>query len=892
MARRRTAKPRPALLSDLPVTERTFDNGLRVLVLPRPRASVVVSDLYYPAGSVDEPPGKTGLAHFVEHMLFKGTDRFPKGQLDRLTFVGAGEVNAETGEDCTHYWFQFPRDRWELALDLEADRMRGALFDPVEVEAERHVIAEERARDLDSPAGLLDERFLTHCYHVHPYRNPVLGWPDDLCSITVEDLRGFYDRHYRPNGAVLVLAGDLEPEGTLDAVAERFAAIPSNGRHLVADPIAEPTQNERRRFELIEPDAIARGLFGWHTVPRLHDDAPALGVLADLLSCGRRSRLWDALVERGRLATYVDAAHQPSRLAGQFLVQVEAAPGVAPIRIESAIRGELDRIVRDGPTPEELSRSRHRLEAAWRWQHDDLPGLAGGLGITALWGRWTDWPAMHRAALDVAPEEVRRVASTYLRDDGLTVGWSLPRSGQSAPMPMPMSMIATEPSRARSRGIVRVEGAAPVAPSIMSSPGLPDYRPRSRLLDNGLRVITERHPGSGVVSLELAVDADSTREAVPGVAFMTGRLLEEGTDRRSAEQLAEAVEDVGGMLESGSTGASIQIRAEDLAMAVEVLADLVRRPSFPADAFDWARRRTVAELRGDRDDPSFRADLLFRGLVYGDHPYGRDARGTPRQVAGLTPEEVRDHHRRHYVPDRATLVAVGDYEPRSLHALIKRHLGDWRPGGLPRPAVPTPERSTRPRLRRVDRPGEQVHLLIGHLGVERRHPDFLPLAVLDHVFGSGPGFTDRLSAVLRDELGLAYSVSGGMTDSADRAAGLFRVYVGTGPSDVDRATRAVLDQIQSLHRGDFSDLEVAQAVHYLRGSWVFDFQTVSQRADRLVDLAYYGLPLDDPLRLPSRLARLTPDDVRRAARHHINPHALVRVAYGPIRGRAARSECA
>src|SRR4051812_9247274 len=171
MARRLNASPLPAWVGDLPVFERTLANGLKVLVLPRPAAPVVVCDLYYPAGSADEPPGRSGLAHFVEHMLFKGTERFPKGQIDRLAFVAAGQSNAETGEDSTHYWFAFPADRWELALAVESDRMRGATFDPREVEAERHVIAEERARDQESPFGRLDLSHLAASYVRHPYRN-------------------------------------------------------------------------------------------------------------------------------------------------------------------------------------------------------------------------------------------------------------------------------------------------------------------------------------------------------------------------------------------------------------------------------------------------------------------------------------------------------------------------------------------------------------------------------------------------------------------------------------------------------------------------------------------------------------------------------------------------
>jgi zinc protease len=239
-------------------------------------------------------------------------------------------------------------------------------------------------------------------------------------------------------------------------------------------------------------------------------------------------------------------------------------------------------------------------------------------------------------------------------------------------------------------------------------------------------------------------------------------------------------------------------------------------------------------------------------------------------------------------------VAVGDFEPRRLRAALARQLGAWEPRGLPPAAVPRPARSARPAVRRIFFPGEQVHILIGHLGIARDHPDFDALAVLDHILGSGPGFTDRLSRTLRDELGLAYSVGGGITDSADVEPGLFRIYVGTGPDEADLAVSAILEQVRAMHRGAFTDEEVDRARRYLAGSWVYDFQTIGQRADRLLELERWGLPLDEPLRWPERVARVTASQVRRAARRHIDPAALVRVEYGPIRrrGRHARSECA
>ena len=672
MARRTTARPLPAWVGDLPVFERTLPNGFRVLVLPRAHAPVVVSDLYYPVGSFDEPAGKTGLAHFVEHMLFKGTERFPKGQIDRLAFVAAGHSNAETGEDATHYWFAFPSDRWELALAIEADRMRGAIFDPREVEAERHVIGEERARDLDSPFSRLDQTHLALAYLRHPYRNPILGWPDDLAGITVDDLRAFYDRHYRPDGAVLVIVGDVDPESAFDAVAARFAAIPPGPAR--SEPgWTEPRQMGRREFTLVDSELMARGLFGWHSVPRGHPDGPALDVLSDLLTCGRRARLWSALVEHGRIATWVDAAQDGARRAGQLVLQVEAAPDIPPAQIEETITAVLNQLAEAGPTPAELARSRNRLEAAWRWEQEDLAGLAAGLGQAAPWGDWRVWQAEHRAALAVEADDIRRVVSTYLTDANLTVGWSLPRPNRGVTVLLPAEAAPRAP---RPPAPPVAERAIALAVPAGGSK-LADYHPRRDVLANGLRLLSERRTGTGIVALELFVDAGVLRETKPGLGHLTGRMLEEGTLTRPADVLAEAIEDVGGTLDVAATGASLRVRAEDLPLALEVLADVVRRPAFPAEALPWARRRIAAELQGDRDDPAFRADLLFRHLVYGDHPYARDPRGSVRD---LKPADAR----RCPGAPRAAL------RPRQCSARRRRRLRDPAapgPGQGPLPVV-------------------------------------------------------------------------------------------------------------------------------------------------------------------------------------------------------------
>ncbi len=639
-------------------------------------------------------------------------------------------------------------------------------------------------------------------------------------------------------------------------------------------------------------------------MPRGHVDTPALDVLADLLCCGRRSRLWQSLVESDAAATWVEASHSASQRGGQFFIQLEADPDADPADLEARIRRELVSLAQRGPTDDELLRSCHRLEAAWRWEQEELTSLAAGLGNAALWGDWRSWPAEHRTAMAVDGDAIRLAAATYLAEVSLTVGWSLPRAvaepveALTTDVPLiPVSGLPDVPMPGRvASGEPERTVAAPALPLGIpeGSSRLEDYRPRRIVLENGLRLVYERRPGTGVIAIELYVDAGSVREAKPGLAALTGRMLEEGTANRTAEVLAQTIEDAGGSLEVGSTGGSVRVRSEDLAMAMELLADVARYPAFPAGAIGRVSRRIGAELRGDLDDPAFRADLSFRGLIYGAHPMGRDPRGGIRELARLTRLDVLDHHGRHFTPDRTILVVAGDFDARRLVRLVSARFGDWPASGrAPIPYPPLP-RKGRPRVRRIQHPGDQVHILLGHLGVARNHPDYDALVVLDHILGSGPGFSDRLGRILRDEMGLVYSIGGGITDSADLLPGLFRIYAATMPDEAERVVATVTEQVRAMRSGAFGDDEVDRARRYLAGAWVFDFQTVEQRAERLLELERWGLPLDEPKDWPDRIAGITPAQVRKAARSHLRAEALSRVELGPVRRRGQRSqaECA
>ena len=427
MARRFKASPSAPRAGDLVVFERLLDNGLRALILPRKRVPIVVCDLFYPVGSFDEPPGKTGLAHFVEHMLFKGTERFPKGQIDQLAFLAGGQANAETGEDFTHYWFTFPSGRWEIALQVEADRMRGAHFDPSEVEAERKVIGEERARELESPQARLDQAHQALSYLRHPYRNPVLGWQEDVAAIRVDDLRRFTTTITGPTARCWCWPVTSIRRGRWTGSRRCLPRSRQANVSLASEPGISPASRAGVISRCWSPTSCHAGCSAG--IPcRASIATPSR--LTSWPTCSARvgargsGRPW---WEKEKLATWVEALHAPARRAGQFFVQVDGIPGQDPALLEQRIIDVIGEIAAQGPTTEELVRARNRLEAGWRWEQEDLSGLAAGIGHASLWGNWRDWQAEHAAALQVDAAAIVKVIARYLSEANLTAGWSLPR---------------------------------------------------------------------------------------------------------------------------------------------------------------------------------------------------------------------------------------------------------------------------------------------------------------------------------------------------------------------------------------------------------------------------------------------------------------------------------
>jgi zinc protease len=409
------------------VHELQLDNGFRALLLERRGLPVVASMVWYRVGSRDEHTAETGLSHFLEHMMFKGTDRFAKGEIDLLTSKMGGSNNAFTDTDVTAYHFSLAADRWHTALEIEANRMRQCRLDSAEFEAEKRVVLEELAMGEDHPWNGLAHAMGSLVYQVHPYHHPVIGWKGDLEQLRPERMRAYYDRHYGPNRAFLVAVGDFDAVATASRVRELFGDLPASAAEREA-VLAEPPQAGERRAVIRFPGNLTRMAFAVRSCRVAEDDDFSLDVLATIAGNGRTSRLFQRLVEREQLATAV-MTHNETRLdPGLFWIGVELRPGASADRAEALVRQELARLAETGPTAAELMRAKVQLRAAFQFEEETVLDLATKLGqfeAMAPQGFRLAETVLERYAT-VDRRRVQEALQRYFGRDSWNVVWSLP----------------------------------------------------------------------------------------------------------------------------------------------------------------------------------------------------------------------------------------------------------------------------------------------------------------------------------------------------------------------------------------------------------------------------------------------------------------------------------
>jgi zinc protease len=850
----------------------TLPNGLDVILHQDATLPLVAVNVWYHVGSKDEETGKTGFAHLFEHIMFEGSKHHNSSHFEPLQQVGAS-LNGSTDTDRTNYWENLPSNYLELALWLEADRM-GFLLDALDqrrFDIQRDVVKNERRQSYENrPYGIAELRLQSALYPPpHPYHWPTIGFHEDLDAATLEDVRAFFRRFYSPSNASLAIAGDFQQEETRNLVERYFgdlAPSPALPRARRTDSLLQGHAD----ITLYDKVLLPRVYLAWPTVPRFHEDEAALSILAAILGSGKSSRLHRSLVHERRIAQSVSAFQDAEEVAGDFLVEVTAAADHTAGEMQQAAQAEIERMRQQQPSSEEMARTKNMIEWHHVRQRTRIGGFGGKANLLNSFNVFAQDPELVNSDLErylaVQPEDVRRVADTYLADRRVQL------------------VVLPEPARHRSTATIdRSTQPPPVALRPFVAP-----IPRRQSLANGLQllVLEKRGIPSVAFSLVLNQGANMDGTALPGLAAFASSMLQEGTENRSSNQIADEFEFMGSQLSSATGREQTNLAAEILSRhwpaALEIVADLVQNPTFPEQELNRVRRQRLTSIRRLRDDAAALAGQAAPILLYGrENPYGHPISGTERSLEALTRQNAVDHFQAVWRPENATLVVVGDASMEEVEGLAKKYLGSWKGQGVAAKSLDatpkTPKRSATA-LYLIDKPGAaQSEIRAGYVGVPRQHPDYLPLVVLNNLFGGQ--FTARLNANLRQNKGYSY----GYHSSIDwyRSSSLM---VAGGAVQTEVTREAVVETMREFRdiagSRPVDEAEFDSAKASLLRQFPSSFETPGQVLSQLTNVVSFDLPDDYYRTLSDRLQAVSLADVRRAAQEWVDPDRLLLVVVG------------
>ena len=890
----------------------TLPNGMLVLTQEVHSAPIATCWVWYRVGSRNEGIGTTGISHWVEHMLFKGTPNIPKGAMDRLIARNGGSFNGFTSNDYTAYFETLPADRIELGLQIESDRMVNSLFDPDEVESERTVIISEREGHENDPEWWLSEALMAAAFQVHPYRNEVIGWKSDLRAITREDLYNHYQTYYMPNNAVLILVGDFQTDAIMRKVEQYFADLPV-GPALPAFRAAEPEQQGERRVMVRRPGPARYVEIGYHAPDCRSPDYAPMVVLDAVLSgakqaafgggaqTNRSARIYRALVET-QLASYAGSGFRASRDPHLFELEATVHEGHTADEVEAALTAEVEKIQHDGVNAEEMTKVLKQVRAQIAYSGESVTNQALQLGMWEVLDSYKRKETLLDQLSSVSAADVQRVAQEYLTEHNRTVGHFIPTDGSGNGggdgaitngeqgrsrfwlLPPPSACLFYTGAAGRDA----LMGAAAARPFAAGGEGAGASIETAvrHVLSNGMVALIQRNASSPTVSVrgEVRVGAVNEPAAKNGLATFTGAALIRGTGRRTFQQIVAETEARGASVNAGGGqhvgGFAGRSLAEDLPLILEILADMLISPTFPAQEIQRLRGQFLMNLRESEQETRIQSSRAARALLYPpDHPYSRLTSGTVETVQGITRDDLAQFHGL-YHPAATTIAVVGDVEPQAVVAELERVFGRWEPAGAPpRQDLPPAPPLTQIQRRDVEMAGKiQSDLIWGVHGMTRTAPDYYAASVANMILGR-IGLGGRLGDNVREQQGLAYYC--GSSVDADLGAGPWAAIAGVNPTNVERAIAAILHEIERFCKDGPTDEELNDARDYMTGSLVLGLETNDGIAGTLLGIERYDLGRDYIRRYPDIIRPISAEQVVEVARKYLSTERYIVAVAGP-----------
>ena len=867
------------------VRETVLPNGLKILTKEVHVAPVVTFHVWYKVGSRNETFGKTGTSHLLEHMQFKGTKNLGKGEIDRLINSNGGLNNAATWKDWTYYWETLASDKLELAMKIESDRMVNSLLDPKEFNSEKTVVLSELEGNENDPDRLMTYELYALAFKAHPYHWPTIGWRKDVETITRDQLYKHYKTYYEPNNAVVVIVGDFDTPKALAMAKKYFGAIPKGPEPPKVTEV-EPAQVGERTAVIREAGASYRVNIGYHIPGIGNPDIYALDILDKIMDSGASSRLYKALIDK-QLAVSASAYGITNKNPDLFIMDAIARDGVNIEDVKSALLAEVERLKTEQISDQELQKALNQLEADFVYANDSITDQAEQLGYYEAIHSWRFLDRYLENVRKVTKADLQRVARKYFADKNRSTVTFIPETFA------PESPTGGGPIHYRPADSVIVQAAAPGPQSAIRNPtsAINGIKPSRVVLDNGMVVIIYENRSNPTVALTGGLNAGGMLDpdGKNGLAQITAGLLQKGTSKRTADQIAQEKDFVGMSIgtSADTESASFSGRAlsKNLDLMLELLSDSLRNPTFPQDEFDKLKARRLSGIKQEQDNPDSLAFRAFSGKVYPPgHPYhALTVDDELANTSSISRDEVVAFYKSHYGPETAVLVLVGDVDTQQASAKIKAHFGDWQKiGAPPRPPIPSVPRQTAVEKQVIPMPDKsQNSVILGYAGgLKRSDPDFYAAIIMNYVLGGGGALGSQLGNVLRDDMGLVYSIYS--TFDAGLGAGPWYAYLGTNPQNVDKAAKVLVDQIKLMRNEGADKQKVREAIDFITGS--FPARRLVENgsiAQTLYGAEVYSLGMDYIQKYSSLYQAVTVEQVNAMAKKYLHPEAYTLVIAGP-----------
>jgi zinc protease len=868
------------------VKKTILPNGLTILSKEVHSAPVVTVQVWYKIGSRNEAPGVNGIAHQLEHMLFKGTKErpVPFGQL--LDALGS-KYNGATSSDWTAYYGTAEKNRLTSLLTLEADRMQNATFDAKQLTSEKRVVISELQNHENRPSYRLDRAVQRAAFPNDPYGLPVAGTKADVEKFTLEQVRSYYDAYYAPNNATLVVVGDFDTATLMAKVKETFGKVPRR-EVKVAKPAVTAPIAPKRRLTLREPGANKIALAIYPLPEVNHPDVPAIAVMNYILTAGSSSRMYKSIVETG-IAAGLSGRATNVAAGGWYEITGVVEPSKSLPKLEAAIDREIELLQAKGAAPAELTRAKAQLKSTYLLSIRSIGKQAEQLGedqTTA--GDYRFYDKYIAGVERVTAADVQRVAKKYLQANLKTIGYFEPTTiTGKAKDTLADSDNRTTPAENLNPGapLDAAQIAKYLPPLDPDTTSQQQSLPQEVKLANGLRVFLLPDASTPTITLGGNIQAGSEYEPLPkaGAASLTAANLMSGTKTKSALELANALESRGAKLTFGASRESVNVGgsslAKDLPTLVQTLADVLQNTNFPQQKFELSRQRALVALKSELDNPSSLAQRKFQQTIYPkDHPY--TIFPTSESLSGLTVADLKAFHARHYLPSNTILAIVGDFKVAEIKALLDKTLGKWATTAtavkLNYPALQLPKQQV---LVNPTLPGKtQSITLMGNKGISRQDPRYYSALVLNQILGDDT-IGSRLGAEIRDRQGLTYGIYSDF--AAGKRQGTFSIWMQTAPDDARKAIQSTISLLKSLQTNGVTAAEVANAKRTLVSSYTVGLGSPDKIAGATLKNAVYGLNPDEISEFPKQIKAVTLEQVNKDAKELISPDRFVVITAGP-----------